>query len=63
MTTSFNAKAKALRGKISGGNGTGKRTSIPGMRKLNLSQVKKHLKSEARASRGHDEYNEHLQNS
>lgn len=54
MTTRFNAKAKALRGKISSGFGNGRSDSrIPGMRKLNLGQIKKHLHSEARFKKEH----------
>ena len=56
-TTSFNARAKALRGKLAGGSGahgvgTGKATNNPGTsHKLNLSQIKKYLKSESRFKR------------
>jgi hypothetical protein len=52
-TTSLNARAKAKLGKIGGGfgasgQGTGRSMGgISGMKKYNLSQVKKHLKSEA----------------
>lgn len=63
MSTSFNAKAKALRGKISGGEGTGRPGSIKGMRKLNLGQIKKTLHVRSRAWKEHEEYKEHLRNS
>lgn len=57
-TTSFNQKAKALKGKIASGHGTGKITHSfyhegknMHMKRLNLSQVKKHLRSESRSKK------------